>query len=1157
MLNDLSMASLLLAQESESSTTLWVVPLLLVGIFIVPFVVGRLLAKGFRMPGYGGKIGLILCTLFAAVAIVGVHWDWNTGQLQLKWGVDLRGGAILVYQIDQEASGLAEATGDGTVKTFGKQDMDSLIAALKNRLNPSGTKEIVIRPYGELQIEIIVPEVDDHEIQEIERILQAAGALEFRIVANARDHQELIDMAKEAAQTLGKRNTRRFSNEEGKVIGKWVRVGRDQSDPSKEIRPFKVSVVSHTVRDAKTGRLLEFQGNAASGGNVGEAVISVPAAVAAGENEALERYLDGVGVKNVDILMAVDPEEAFHVTGDDLASMGASFDEQMMPCVNFSMSSVGGGSTRFGNLTRENLPDKETNFHRLLGIVLDDQLLSAPRIVSTISDRGRITGRFTEEEVSFLVGILRAGRLTTTLEKNPLSVSKVGATLGQDTIRKGSFAIGISLAAVLVFILFYYRFAGLVACLALLVNLVFILALMIILKASMTLPGMAGLVLTVGMSVDANVLIFERIREELTKGSGLRMAIRNGFSRATTTIVDANLTTLITAIVLYAIGTDQIRGFAVTLILGILMCMYTAIFCSRVVFDVAEKRRWISRLGMLRLLNATQINFIGKKSRVAAVLSLVVIVIGLVGVAKRSEHIFDIDFTGGSSVTMTLQEPMTDVEVRALLDQKFDELKEEGTAEQYTLNKVSVSLNSDSEEQQDLYWKIDTSLSDVEALQSVIAGAFSLAHYEMKFDAAAVTEEMIEVASVVPAESTEEPTTEEPAAEEPAAEEPAAEEPAAEEPAAEEPAAEEPAAEEPAENAQSLCQPTGAESSQWVAVLQETTAPSTEEPVSDPSESDGETAQVVADSLESDDSTATESVAEESEPVSEPAVVLIPQTTAQLQFPDKINHGTLTAKIIEAAQALDSPISDAQVELSCTEWDGEDNTPFENWTVTVNVDRAAVLKVFEHLEAEFAATPIWLSSNSIGSKVAGDMKSKAIVALLASLIGIVGYIWIRFQRVMFGLAAVLALVHDILITLGAIALSYWLSGSLQFLLFEEFKISLPVVAAFLTIIGYSLNDTIVVFDRIREVRGKSPELTADMINRSINQTLSRTILTSLTTLIVVLILYFFGGQGIHGFAFALVVGVLVGTYSSVFVASPALLWMMRTRSKGQRQSAPQ
>jgi SecD/SecF fusion protein len=206
-------------------------------------------------------------------------------------------------------------------------------------------------------------------------------------------------------------------------------------------------------------------------------------------------------------------------------------------------------------------------------------------------------------------------------------------------------------------------------------------------------------------------------------------------------------------------------------------------------------------------------------------------------------------------------------------------------------------------------------------------------------------------------------------------------------------------------------------------------------------------------------------------------------------------------------------------------------------------------KLLTLVESEVDGTPLFPSSNTIGGKVATSTRVQAIVALLASLFFIVTYIWMRFQRVMYGLAAVVALVHDVMVTLGMIALSAFVAGSLGFLLINEFKIGLPVLAAFLTIIGYSLNDTIVVFDRIREVRGKAPQLTEGMINTSINQTLSRTLLTSFTTLIVVLILYVGGGTGIHAFAFSLVIGVIVGTYSSIFIASPALLWMSRPRTQ--------
>ncbi len=184
--------------------------------------------------------------------------------------------------------------------------------------------------------------------------------------------------------------------------------------------------------------------------------------------------------------------------------------------------------------------------------------------------------------------------------------------------------------------------------------------------------------------------------------------------------------------------------------------------------------------------------------------------------------------------------------------------------------------------------------------------------------------------------------------------------------------------------------------------------------------------------------------------------------------------------------------------------------------------------------------------NSFDSSVASEMQESAIMAMLISLIAIVAYIWFRFQRITFGLAAVVALIHDVLVVLGLVALGAYMSNSGLGLVLglNDFKINLPMIAAFLTIVGYSLNDTIVVFDRIREVRGKNPALTTTMVNTSLNQTMSRTLLTSITTLIVVLILYAIGGEGIHGFAYCLVLGVIVGTYSSIFIASPVLVWLM-------------
>ena len=259
---------------------------------------------------------------------------------------------------------------------------------------------------------------------------------------------------------------------------------------------------------------------------------------------------------------------------------------------------------------------------------------------------------------------------------------------------------------------------------------------------------------------------------------------------------------------------------------------------------------------------------------------------------------------------------------------------------------------------------------------------------------------------------------------------------------------------------------------------------------------------------------------------------------------------TVASFIFEAAKRIEMNLEEEQIVMDTKDKladESADTTVSKDWTVELEVrNEADADRILDEWRARFNETPYFETSSSVGGQIAGQTGQQAILAIVASLIGIVTYVWIRFQNLAFGLAAVVALVHDVLIVLGAIAISHWLAGGLFFIGIEKFKISLEIIAALLTVIGYSLNDTIVVFDRIREVRGKRTEITADMIDTSISQTLSRTILTSLTTFIVVFILYWFGGDAIHGFAFALVIGVIVGTYSSIFVASPALLWLMNS-----------
>jgi SecD/SecF fusion protein len=271
-------------------------------------------------------------------------------------------------------------------------------------------------------------------------------------------------------------------------------------------------------------------------------------------------------------------------------------------------------------------------------------------------------------------------------------------------------------------------------------------------------------------------------------------------------------------------------------------------------------------------------------------------------------------------------------------------------------------------------------------------------------------------------------------------------------------------------------------------------------------------------------------------------------------------EGEVTQEVSETIFQIAVEIDGNSVELGATELEGMIDAAASAAGVDIGNRRSETkdqVSVYglEAAQAELIkqellsdnGTPYFEETQKFGAQIAGDMKYLGAMAIIFSFIGIITYIWLRFQQVSFGIAAVVALVHDVLVTLAAIAVSKYLAEPLGVLGVEDFKISLPVIAAFLTIIGYSLNDTIVVFDRVREVRGKNREITAEMLDRSVNSTLSRTLLTSVTTLIVVGLLYAVGGSGIHSFAFALVIGVIVGTYSSIFVASPTLLLLNRKK----------
>ncbi|TVP98455.1 MAG: protein translocase subunit SecD [Planctomycetaceae bacterium] len=1089
--------------------------LIALAVLIVPFLVAGPIARWLRMPDYATRIGFILLAIVASVTVL------SFGKIGL--GVDLRGGTILVYEIDPSKAIGAEDDGSG-MRSVSSSD---LIPSLIKRINPSGTQEIVIRPYGENQIEIIIPEVDQREVNRIKTLISQAGILRFAILANRRDHQRLIEIARtqsnEAAQS--KRMSRTVLDVDDKTtLGFWALVDREERAAEDGLRPLRVDVSQSILRNPADGRMLE-----------------VPAGIGGADGTA--RWMQSIGLENIQVLMAVDAE--LDVTGEDLAFSSSGFDRDGSPLVRFKLNDAGAG--RFLALTTNNAPDGP--HRRQLGIVLDEMLLSAPAIQSPISGDGQISGNFTTEEVNQLVQILQAGQLPAAVTKAPIAENQIDATLGADTIRKGLIAIVTSLLIVLVFILVYYRFIGMIACLALVLNLLMILAVMILINQPLTLPGLAGLVLTVGMSVDANVLIFERIREELKKGAAARMAIRNGFARATTTIIDANLTTLITAIVLYAIGTDQIRGFAVTLILGILFSMFTAIYLSRTLFDIAERKGVLSLsmsdlVGSLRtqLSGGGTIDFMGR-GPMALALSGLLLIAGIVALVARGGTILDIDFSGGSSVTFRLEEPVGTDAVRAVVAKSL--ATDDGQTTDFTVNNVTMDTARAG-----TVFKVDTSIESVDELKVLLGrgfeadGSLNLVTYELEIapaDPPAQSGLLSNSASTLVVMRAQDET--EPAA---ADDVPVDADDVPAETPADSPA---PSAEDtPAETAAASDTPAEPESPA------ETEAPVATEPSESPEAAAPEAA-APAEPAAADAPMATEAEATEDSDMVAQAPEVMSRARVRLgiggsvQDAAGINSKTLLAGIARAAEMAEVSVDMLGVELipqgeGADQWSPDSELRFSDWEVGLPIEFGPADEVMLSLKETLGNDPIWISSSSVGRRVAGDMISRAFLAMFASLLCIIGYIWFRFQRVVYGLAAVAALVHDVLITLGAIAVSYWLAGALGFLLIENFKISLTVVAALLTVIGYSLNDTIVVFDRIRETKGKSPRLTSEMVNESINSTLSRTLLTSLTTLIVVGLLYAFGGDGIHAFAFSLVVGVLAGTYSSIFVASPILLWLV-------------
>jgi SecD/SecF fusion protein len=763
-----------------------------------------------------------------------------------------------------------------------------------------------------------------------------------------------------------------------------------------------------------------------------------------------------------------------------------------------------------------NVTSKNTN--RPLAILLDDVAISAPNISEGgIHERGIITGTFSAVEISDMVNKLNAGSLPARLIEQPISQRVIGPSVGADNLHKGILSGLIGLAMVVAFMVVYYAIGGSIADVALLLNILFTLAIMAALQATFTLPGIAGLILTVGMSVDANVLIFERIREEQERGVGLATAIRSGYQRAFSAIFDSNLTTILTAAILYYVASEDVKGFAIVLMLGIGSSMFTAIFVTRVILDfLVSKRILKDRLVMLRLISVPNINWMGMR-KVFYTISSILVFGGLTLFFLRGSSKYDIEFTGGTSVQINLKDNVS--LTRQNVEDQFTKVAQ-GNPDLLAATVYSVGESTGAAPNgEKIYDEYEITTTAINRLQTTVTFAQSNRPTVEAATAGirkAETELEREVGKLQVVASGD----------------------------------------------KAYVVSTSGTNPTTVQNVLATAFPQAH--VGDPT-----IQEVVTGAIRK----AFEGQLEVQQNL-QPTIVSTERVTDQIvdTYPELADY----IGGVRLETTLQTPATLTEIEQRIGQLrirpDTEDlasypyaifgpglktidrNQPVSAFTF-VSIEPEAGLRELSQDEwkrfVENEETRI-LSATSretslprvtqIDPFVGSEAKTRALISIVLSLAAIVGYIWLRFGSLRFGLAAIIALSHDVSTALGAIAASAFLATTFvgSALLIGDFRINGAMIAAVLTLLGYSLNDTIVVFDRIRENRRKV-QLTAKSVTDSINQTLSRTLITGVTTMMVVLIMYIFGGPGLRGFNFVIFLGLVVGTYSSIAIAAPMLL----------------
>ena len=733
-------------------------------------------------------------------------------------------------------------------------------------------------------------------------------------------------------------------------------------------------------------------------------------------------------------------------------------DQLGRPAIGFHMDPS--GASRMGALTGENV-----GAH--MAVLLDDEVFTAPTLNARITTQGIIEGEFSMEEINYVIRVLGAGSLQAKLAPEPLSENTIAPDLGMDNLISGINAGKLALIIVSVFMIFYYFGYGLVAVICLAANALLILGALALSRASLTLPGIAGIILTFGMAVDANVLIYERIREELNDGLDLRQAVKIGYQKALSSIVDGNVTNLIVCLVLANVGTQEIRGFAITLGIGVVCTMISALFINHVIMSTLVDKLKIRKMTMLAMVFKPlekalhpNIDWIAWRW-VSSFISIGAVSLGIIMIITQGAEMLDTEFRGGTQITLKFKQSENDPSeymtmTRAEVQDKVHALAEDPAleplrnAEVIPVNPRDDGITSDT-------FIIKTTSDRRDDIGKAITGSFQDlldAPPPLKFEYSLIAD--VNAAPVYPILE-----------------------------------------DRLGENINRTdIRNDVSDFSGGVAIYVENLNPV-------------QSYDQIHDRLN-----ITRQKDDFSDIIGRKTDLIITQGN-----PDAVESFVLV--VLDPGLDFFSNADAWRLEVAAREWD-------------------LVL-------ASLANSSDQLSVQTFSPAIAENFRATAFAAVLLSLLLILIYIWVRFGSVRYSAAAIVALTHDVLCVIGFLALAEIIydmpafSGITQTLMIEPFKIDLNLVAALLTIIGYSLNDTIVIMDRIRENRGKLSYASRKVINRSVNETISRTMITSGTTLLAVILLYTRGGQGVHAFSFALLVGIIVGTYSSVAVASP-LVW---------------